>query len=42
VTTAQTTLLQAQVNLAAAESDQLAGAINLRYALGRSVVDGAL
>lgn len=42
VTTAQTTLLQAQVNLAAAESDQLAGVINLRYALGRSVVDGAL
>jgi len=42
VTTAQTTLLQAQVNLAAAESDQLAGVINLRYSLGRSVVDGAL
>ena len=42
VTTAQTTLLQAQVNLAAAESDQLAGVINLRYALGRSVVDGTL
>ena len=42
VTTAQTTLLQAQVNLAAADSDQLAGVINLRYALGRSVVDGVL
>lgn len=42
VTTAQTTLLQAQVNLAAAESDELAGVINLRYALGRSVVDGTL
>ncbi len=42
VTTAQTTLLQAQVNLAAAESDQLAGVVNLRYALGRSVVAGAL
>jgi outer membrane protein TolC len=42
VTTAQTTLLQAQVNLASAESDQLAGVINLRYSIGRSVVDGAL
>jgi len=42
VTTAQTTLLQAQVNLASAESDQLAGVVNLRYALGRSVVAGAL
>lgn len=42
VTDAQTALVQAQVNLASAESDQIAAVINLRYALGRSVVDGAL
>ncbi len=42
VTDAQTTVVQAQVTLASAESDQLAAMINLRYALGRSVVDGTL
>ncbi|MCL6553749.1 MAG: TolC family protein, partial [Firmicutes bacterium] len=39
---AQTALVQAEVTLAAAQFDELAGVISLRYALGRSVVDGAI
>jgi outer membrane protein len=42
VTDAQTVLVQAEVTLATAEYDEVAGVISLRYALGRSVVDGAL
>jgi outer membrane protein TolC len=42
VTDAQTTLLQAEVTLANARFDQLAGILQLRWALGRSIVDGAL
>jgi len=42
VTDAQTALVQAEVTLASAEFDELAGVISLRYALGRSVVDGAI
>jgi outer membrane protein TolC len=42
VTDAQTALLQAEVALASAEFDQLAGVLQLRRALGRSVVDGAI
>ncbi|MDI6771546.1 MAG: TolC family protein [bacterium] len=42
VTDAQTTLLAAEVTLANAMFDQLAGSLQLRRALGRSVVDGAL
>jgi outer membrane protein TolC len=39
---AQTALVQAEVALATAEYDELSGVISLRYALGRSVVDGAI
>jgi outer membrane protein TolC len=39
---AQTALVLAEVTLARAEYDEVAGIISLRYALGRSVVDGAL
>ncbi|MDR7418849.1 MAG: TolC family protein [Armatimonadota bacterium] len=39
---AQTALVLAEVTLATAEYDELAAAISLRYALGRSVVDGAI
>jgi outer membrane protein TolC len=39
---AQTALVQAQVALDNAQFDELAGVISLRYALGRSVVDGSL
>jgi len=42
VTDAQTVLVQAEVALATAEYDEAAGIISLRYALGRSVIDGAL
>jgi len=42
VTDAQTVLVQAEVALATAEYDEAAGIISLRYALGRSVTDGAL
>lgn len=42
VTDAQTTLLQAEVALANAIFDQLVGSLQLRRALGRSVVDGAI
>ncbi len=42
VINAQTALVQAQVTQSSAEFDQLAGVISLRYALGRSVVDGAI
>ncbi|MDQ7841480.1 MAG: TolC family protein [bacterium] len=42
VTDAQTTLLAAEVALANAIFDQLAGSLQLRRALGRSVVDGAI
>jgi outer membrane protein TolC len=42
VTDAQTTLQQAEVALANAIFDQLAGSLQLRRALGRSVVDGAI
>jgi outer membrane protein TolC len=39
---AQTALIQAEVTLARAEFDEVAGAIALRYALGRSVVTGSI
>jgi outer membrane protein len=39
---AQTALVQAQVTLDNAQFDELAGVVSLRYALGRSVVDGAI
>jgi outer membrane protein TolC len=39
---AQTTLVRAQVALDSAQFDELEGVIALRYALGRSVVDGAI
>lgn len=39
---AQTALVQAEVALANAEFDHLAGVIQLRYAIGRSVVVGAI
>jgi outer membrane protein TolC len=39
---AQTALVQAEVALARAEFDEVAGVIALRYALGRSVVTGAI
>jgi outer membrane protein TolC len=39
---AQTALVQAEVALATAQFDELSGVISLRYALGRSVVDGAI
>jgi outer membrane protein TolC len=39
---AQTALVQAEVTLNRAEFDEVTGVIALRYALGRSVVDGAL
>ncbi|MDR7522754.1 MAG: TolC family protein [Armatimonadota bacterium] len=39
---AQTALVQAEVTLAQAEFDEIAAVISLRYALGRSVVDGAI
>lgn len=42
VTTAQTALVQAQVSLDGAQFDELTAVISLRYALGRSVVDGAI
>jgi multidrug efflux system outer membrane protein len=42
VVDAQTALVQAEVALATAQFDELAGVISLRYALGRSVVDGAI
>lgn len=42
VSTAETTLVLAQATLANAQFDELAGVIGLRYALGRSVVDGAI
>lgn len=42
VTDAQTTLLAAEITLANAIFDQLAGSLQLRRALGRSVVDGAI
>jgi outer membrane protein TolC len=42
VVDAQTALVQAEVALAAAQFDELAGVISLRYAIGRSVVDGAI
>lgn len=42
VTDAQTVLVLAEVTLARAEYDELAGIISLRYALGRSVVTGQI
>jgi outer membrane protein TolC len=42
VVDAQTALVQAEVALATAQFDELSGVISLRYALGRSVVDGAI
>lgn len=39
---AQTALVQAQVTLDNAQFDELAGVVSLRYALGRSVVDGTI
>ncbi len=42
VTDAQTTLLAAEVALTGAQFDQLAGVLQLRRAIGRSVVDGAI
>lgn len=39
---AQTALVQAEVTLARAEFDELAAVLSLRYALGRSLVDGAI
>jgi outer membrane protein TolC len=42
VTDAQTTVLEAEVALAGAEFDQVAGVLQLRHALGRSVVDGTI
>jgi len=39
---AQTALIQAEVTLARAEFDEVAGAVALRYALGRSVVTGSI
>jgi outer membrane protein TolC len=42
VTDAQTALVLAEVTLARAEYDELAGIISLRYALGRSVVTGQI
>jgi outer membrane protein TolC len=39
---AQTALVQAQVALDNAQFDELAGVVSLRYALGRSVVDGTI
>jgi multidrug efflux system outer membrane protein len=42
VVNAQTALVLAEVTLATAEYDELSGVISLRYALGRSVVDGAI
>jgi outer membrane protein TolC len=42
VVDAQTALVSAEVTLARAEFDELAAALSLRYALGRSVVDGAI
>jgi len=39
---AQTALVQAQVTLDGAQFDELAGVVSLRYALGRSVVDGTI
>lgn len=42
VTDAQTVLVLAEVTLARAEYDELAGVISLRYALGRSVVTGQI
>lgn len=42
VVDAQTALVAAEVTLARAEFDELAGVLSLRYALGRSVVDGAI
>lgn len=42
VVDAQTALVAAEVTLARAEFDELAGVLSLRYALGRSLVDGAI
>lgn len=42
VTETQTTMVQAEVALASAEFDRLAAVLQLRRALGRSVVDGAV
>ncbi len=42
VTTAQTTLVQAQVTLDSAVFDELSAVVSLRYAIGRSVVTGAI
>lgn len=42
VVDAQTALVAAEVTLARAEFDELAGVLSLRYALGRSVVDGRI
>jgi outer membrane protein TolC len=42
VVDAQTALVAAEVTLASAEFDAVAGVIALRYALGRSVADGAI
>jgi outer membrane protein len=42
VVDAQTALVLAEVTLARAEFDEVAGVVSLRYALGRSVVDGAI
>lgn len=39
---AQTALVQAEVTLARAEFDELAAVLSLRYALGRSLVDGPI
>ncbi len=42
VVDAQTALVAAEVTLARAEFDELAAVLSLRYALGRSVADGAI
>lgn len=42
VVDAQTALVTAEVTLARAEFDELAAVLSLRYALGRSLVDGAI